>query len=482
MKGFTCFINYSLRFLFPIVIIWTILFTYINRNRIALFSYGLIFLIVTLGLILYIGMKREINSKILLIYIILVSLTLRVLWFLNIDSLPVSDFGMMFKGGYQFIHGELYIFQGTSYFARFPHMSLTVMYFGLIQKLFSDPINIARIINILFSMINVITLFLIGQQIFKDRNKSLWVMFIAGIYPPMIYYNNVFASENLAMPLFLLSVLFYLKAVEKKRIIGFVYSGLFLSIAHLFRPIGYVVLIAYIMYGCIYYQNDIKVKLRAGICLLLSAIMPFVLISIILIELGITQYPLWHGTEPISVSVLKGTNISSNGRWNAEDAALFGQLNDDYAKVDAESKRIIKERFKENPPSVWAKFFIIKYSAQWMEGDFGGAFWAEAGRTDETAQARFAHGAHSSNKMIISLDTQGFLFNQVIWISLLVLSYIGLYRKQTFKNLQINLLYILFCGFALFYLITESQARYAYIACWLFPILAASSFYIKKKA
>ncbi|EGW39129.1 hypothetical protein DOT_2937 [Desulfosporosinus sp. OT] len=51
-------------------------------------------------------------------------------------------------------------------------------------------------------------------------------MLLAGIFPPMIYYNNVLASENLALPLLLLSVLFYLQEVNDQKIIPFLCSGL----------------------------------------------------------------------------------------------------------------------------------------------------------------------------------------------------------------------------------------------------------------
>jgi hypothetical protein len=474
MKGFTLFINFALRLLFFIPIIWAVRYTYLNS--LTIFSYSLLSIVVVLCLILYLGIKWKVNPRLLWISIFLMGLVIRILWFLNIDSLPVSDFGLMYRGGEQWVDGELYIFRDPSYFARFPHMTMTVIYFGLIQKLFPDPITMVRIINIGLSMLNIVTLYWIARQIFKDRNKSLGVMFLAGIFPPMIYFNNVFASENLAMPLFILSVLFYLKATEKKRIIHFIFSGVFLSLTHLFRPIGYVVLVAYVMYGVIYYQDELRKKIRNVLFLILSSILPFILMSSLLIGIGITQYPLWHGTEPLSVSVLKGTNISSNGRWNAEDAALAERLNNDYSKVDLESRRIIKERFSQNSLATWVEFFINKYGAQWEEGDFGGSYSAEAGRMDEWTQEHFAKGIHSSNKMIISMDSQGILFNQAVWIGLLVLSYIGLFRKETYKNSEINLFYILYCGFGLFYLITESQPRYGYIGSWVFLILAVKPF------
>lgn len=473
MKGFSAFINVALKMLFLIIIYKAVNFTVISDKGDVLFSLGLLSLAGLLGLMLHVGIKRALPFGFLFGGILFVSLILRILWFLNMDSLPVSDFGIMFQAGGDFSRGELYMFQDNNYFARFPHMSLTVMYFGLMQSLFSDPINMVRLFNLALSMINLPLLYLIAWQIFRDRRKCLWVMFMAGIYPPMIYYNNVFASENLAMPLLLLSVLFFLQAVEKEKTMLFIGAGIFLGFAHLFRPVGYVALTAYLMYAGIYYQQELRAKLRTVGSLLLTSIMPIVLASIVLLLFGIIQYPLWQGTEPLSVSVLKGTNISAAGEWNTGDAALFERLEGDYESIEKESQRIIKERLQENPPSQWLKFFVNKFGSQWMRGDFAGAYWAEGGVANEWAQARFANDIHRGDKISISMKSKGALFSQVFWLVFLALTYMGFYCKEAAGDSKLYLLYIFFCGFALLYLITETQPRYGYIAAWLFPLLAA---------
>lgn len=476
MQQMTLWLNSVSKVLFSIIIMGSI-YTCITSGMYQQSPTALVLLGIWSGLgFLFYKLRYKLDFKVLFTGIFLISLGLRVLWFLNIDSLPVSDFGLMFYNGSQFIQGHTDMFKGISYFARFPHMSLTVMYFGLIQYLFADALTMTRVINIGLSLINIVLLYFIAQQLFRDRHKSLGVMLLAGICPPMIYYNNVFASENLALPLLLLSVLFYLRGVNDQKIITFLGSGLCLSLAHLFRPLLYVVLVAYVLYALIYYQNHIRAKLKAVLSVVLASLLPFVLISLLLVRMDITQYPLWHGTEPLTVSVLKGTNISSGGGWNQADASVFSQFNGDYEAVNQECQRLIKQRFTATPPGAWLKFYLLKYSSQWSSGDFGGAYWAEAGRTDLKSQALFAQGIHRENKMVISMLSQGFLFHQLVWIVLLILSLRGLFRQERSAGQSLQLLYILFAGFALFYLITESQSRYGYIACWIFPILALTSF------
>lgn len=476
MKVFSKFINISLKMLYLVIIYRVVKFIMINDKGDVSFSLILLSLAGLLGLMLYMGIKKEVPFGYLFCGILFVGFILRILWFLNMDNLPVSDFGIMFQAGGDFSRGALYMFQGNNYFARFPHMSMTVMYFGLLQSLFSDPIKMVRLLNLVFSMFNLLLIYLIARQIFQDRDKSLGAMFLAGIYPPMIYYDNVFASENLAMPILLLSVLFFLKAMDKGKIKGFIVAGIFLGIAHLFRPVGYVVLPAYLMYAVIYYRKSLKEKLLTISSLLLTSITPIVLVSLILLNSGIIQYPLWQGTEPLSVSLLKGTNISASGTWNDEDAALFENMEGDYESIDKECRRVIKERFQENTLTQWLSFFVNKFGSQWMRGDFAGAYWAEDGVGDQWAQSLFANDLHRGEKLIISMKSQGLFFSQVFWLSLLALTYLGFYHKTVSENNKLQLLYILFCGFALLYLITETQPRYGYIAAWLFPLLAVVPF------
>lgn len=77
--------------------------------------------------------------------------------------------------------------------------------------------------------------------------------------------------------------------------------------------------------------------------------------------------------------------------------------------------------------------------------------------------------------IIIKFDKGGKEIFQVIYALIIVLVFIGLFNKKRFKdNSEINLFYIIFCGYGVAYLITEMQSRYSYIVCWLFIILAVS--------
>ena len=484
MNNISLFFNKFLNLSLKLLLLFIIISSYLLLNHFKATSFSIICIIgfVILFFITYYFLKNNFKKSIIAILLIF-ALIIRILCFLNIDSIPIGDFNRMFICAGDFLNGSAYMFKGTAYIARFPHMSITVLYFALIRKMFSNPLIAIKLINIIFSMLNIILLFFISKEVFEDENKSIWLLFLSAIYPPIILYNNVYCSENLAMPLLLLSILIFLKAFKNKntKFLFLLLSGISLSFTQLFRPIGYVMLIAYIMFILIYFKESIIKKITLSLSIIAGFIIPFVIISYTLIGLNITENPLWHGTEPASISFLKGTNIKSGGSWNEEDATLFNKYDEDYKKVDEEAKKIIKERLTKTPITNLVLFYISKYGRQWMSGDFAGAYWSEVGLDDAyNKQDYLKMLGKSEGKMIVRISEQGMFFIQLFFVSILILSYIGLYKNRKNINFKIDLFYIIFCGVSLQCLITEFQSRYSYPFSWIFLILAMTAFNNKK--
>ncbi|WP_253198476.1 glycosyltransferase family 39 protein [Clostridium gasigenes] len=487
MGKFSKYLNWSLRILFFIVIIGSVVafgvITYLNwgKNN-SIISIGFYISAIILIFSVYYTLKNKYKKSLIIISIMMIALALRLLWFYSIDSIPVGDFNRMFICAGEFLNSTTYMFEGTAYFARFPHMSITVLYFALIRDVFRNSLEAIRFINIIFSMFNVIILFFISKEIFNDEEKSIWVLFISAIYPPMIIYNNVYCSENMAIPLLLLSILMFLKSFNnnnrsKNKLLFILASGVSLSATQIFRPIGYVMIIAYIMYVFIYFREKIRIKIIMNVLLIVSFAIPLAIVSYTLIGLNITENHLWRGTEPPSVSMLKGSNIKSVGRWNQEDSEVFDKYNGDYEKVDIAAKEIIKERLIETPKIDLLKFYTFKYGRQWSIGDFGGAFWAENGLDEAYNKEEYLNMiGKNEGRMLIRLSVEGGGYIQISYLIILVLSYIGLYKNKKDRNYKIDLLYIIFGGVSLQCLITESQDRYAYPFAWIFIILAMTAF------
>lgn len=458
---FTTFILTALKILIAIIL-------YTSRDIISKiikeFSFNIacvffIFAIVIFSL--YKIINSTINIKNQVILILLCAFALRALWLLNVNSIPVSDFKVIYESAEYFLKVDRSMFWGTSYMARFPHLTIMVLYMALMIKLF--PIHnllIMKMVNLSLGVLSVFLIYLIVKKIFNSEKKGLIAAALASVFPPLITYTAVFCTENIAIPFYLLSVYLLLAAMKKKNSgYYFVLSGAVLAFGNLFRMVAIIMVIAYGIYLLIYREDKLIVKIQHLLLYLVPYLLVMFVVSASLQYMKITENPLTKGIEPKITNVLKGTNYENKGKWNSEDAAISEMYNYDYDKIHEASKKIIVERLTTTSPRKLLNFYINKFADQWNEGDLSGVFWSQLDVPKDDIK--------------LDIMPSGRKVLQLIYNCIILLIFIGLFnRKKIDENKEINLFYIIFCGYALLYLITEAQGRYSYIASWVLIVLA----------
>lgn len=239
-----------------------------------------------------------------------------------------------------------------------------------------------------------------------------------------------------------------------------------LSIGNLFRMVATIVIMAFGIYLVIYTKDKLIEKIKRVGLYLLPYLLVLFAVSSTLQGIGVTEFPLWKGSEPKVTSILKGTNIENFGRWNEEDALIVTKYNYDYDKIDKASKEIIKERLTTTNPLKLVGFYIFKFAMQWSIGDFEGAYLSKLDMPEDAV------------KVNVSL-----WFIEVIYGCIIILAFLGLFnRRKRTDDSEINLLYIILCGYGVMYLVTEAQGRYSLIIAWTFIIFAIEGikFLLKK--
>ena len=415
----------------------------------------------TIFLIYKIIKFNSINLSNKIIMIMMIGLTLRILWLSNVNTQPYSDFETLYNASIALINNDNTLFTGVNYIARFPHLSYMIVYMAVIMKLFGQAVLTIKIGNLIFSIITMYLIYKVSSEVFEQENLTLVSLGISSVFIPMITYIGVLATENIAIPFYLASIYYFLRAIKGGISVKLlIISGLLLGIGNLFRMVAVIVLIAYAMYIIIFENKNIIVKIRGTIVIISMFIIVTVSGSFLLKSFGITEVHLWKGREPAITNILKGSNIKSFGRFNEEDATMPDKYNYDYDKVKEVAIDIIKERLTTTSPIRLGIFYSGKFIGQWSQGDMSGISWSESG----------------SEKLgiINSGNYRGVV--QFIYMIIILLSFISLFNtKRIFgENQIINLFYIILCGYGCFYLITEMQGRYAYIVCWLFIIFATS--------
>ena len=460
-KGFTTFMVTVLKVLLVCALIGSIGFTFTivyDLNISAVIVLGIT------GATIYLGCKlakSNISDNKKIGIVLLWALVIRILWLLNINSVPNSDYETMYLSAQSFISGDKSMFWGTSYIARFPHLTIMVLYMAFMRGIF--PINnilAMKIVNLLFGVAVVLLIYLIIKKIFDNKKYGLYAAIIASIFPALVTYTGVLCTENIAIPFYLLSIYVFLLGIKDKKNWWLLsLCGVFLAIGNLFRMVALVVVVAYSIYIILYYRDRVRIKVRNILVIGASYGLIVCAVSGVLQTFKITEYPLWRGSEPGITNILKGTNYESGGGWNPEDAALPELCNYDYDKIEEKSKAIIVDRLTSTSPLKLLGFYVKKFVLQWDEGDLAGIFWTERDVPE--------------NEIIVGFGGGGAAVLQLIYAAVMGLSLIGVFnRKGIDDKPEIKLFYLLLCGYGLMYLITECQARYAYIACWLFIILS----------
>ncbi|MGG7079570.1 glycosyltransferase family 39 protein [Clostridium sardiniense] len=462
-NGFTSFVTIALKPLILILVlaaIGSLKVYYKGLDLSTAISIALYGISIVLGYFLI--KTRYLTNKSKIIIVLLWGFLLRLLWLINVKSVPVSDFNTMYETAKAVLEGNYGMLWGTGYIARFPHLTVMVMYMALMLKIFPNAILAMKVVNLIMGVVVIYLIYLILKEVFEKREYAIIGGLIAAVFPPLITYTGVLCTENLAIPFYLGSIYVFLLACKKKvHPAMFILAGVLLSIGNLFRMVAVVTVIAFVMYIIIYTNNTVKDKIKYVLMVVISFILVLGIASTTLRALKITENNLWRGSEPSITNVLKGTNVEYGGRWNPDDAAIPEMYNFNYDDIQNACKDIIFERLTTTPISTLSEFYIGKYAIQWSEGDLSGVFWSQLNVPEED--------------IIVNFDIGGKEIFQFVYALIMILVFIGLFNKKRFKNNpEINLFYITFCGYGVTYLVTEMQSRYSYIVCWLFIILAVS--------
>lgn len=399
----------------------------------------------------------SINDKKLLPTIIISAFILRLLWIIAVPTQPVSDFELIYQTAGQASAGNFTSFQGIAYFARFTHNVVTVLYFSIFYKFTANPLFLIKFSNVIFQTASIYALYLVAKQLF-NKEKALLCAIIMAFFPPFIMYTSEIMSENLAMPIYLFSIYLFLRGIDTDKNKFFIISGVLLSAANMFRMVGIIFIIAYIVYNFIY--KGIKLGLKNNVITLASYLIPLYLVSQSLISAGVTDTHLWKPKESNFTSILRGSSIQYNGRWNVEDASLPEKYNYDMDKVNAAAKEIVIKRYTTTPFLKLTSHFINKLSMQWGIGDFGASGWTIQNADNTSVGSALKYRYYEI-----------YFVTQLIYLIMLIRIFIVMLKKDYVQIEKINFFYILFGGFILLYLISENQERYSFIVSWIFIIL-----------
>lgn len=401
------------------------------------------------------------SKKYFIIGLFAVSFIIRLIWVLNINSVPVSDFTQMYEGAQNILNGNTELVRNSSYFEVWVYQLGFSAFQSIILRIFGDSILVLKITNAFISACIPVVIYLICDKL-KNNKYSRIPALIYAFYLTSIAMTSVLTNQHLATLLIYIGL--YILIDKDNNILWLAVSGVLIALGNIIRPEGIIVIIALFLFFIFKDFSNIK---KPKIFLTKNVLRPVLILLVYLITItsvsavfkakGYTDYNIGN-REPYWKFVV-GLNPKHAGLWNSEDGELVnrypvGNERDEY------EKKLILERIKDKDAML--ELFDKKFKYMWSGNDWGSIGFS----------LNYENVSDGFRNILLRIEKIEFM----AIITLMSLSLIfTIFRRVPFNNYYLFM--IIFIGYVLVHLIVEVQTRYRYfiIPCMVILTVEALS-------
>jgi len=260
--------------------------------------------------------------------------------------MPVSDFFEYIQIAIGLSNGDGFTRLGKPTAYRPPGYPL---FLSVLFMMTHNSLTSVKLIHVIFGALTVFFTYLIAAKAF---NNSIGIV-AAGIVtflPSLISFSSLIASENLAIPLFLVSIFFLLSYAQSNKLRFAILSGFFLGITSLTRPEVLLLPILWIPYLA-FQRKDIFRLIQTSFAFLLPIIL-------VIFPWIIRNYLQFHQFIPLSsnggIMLLVSFNDQTADRANNSKTLnpLFDRAAEegwDEAKTSGYAASLALRFIKDNP-------------------------------------------------------------------------------------------------------------------------------------
>lgn len=462
-----------------IAIITGCIITISNFKHLTNPSYNIIILLIFSGLIYLLSIIPEKFNRYAFWCIIALAFLLRFIFILKVNTYPDSDFGGLYNAAMELSQGIMDSFADGTYLNRYGYYIPAVWYETLFVNLFADNALFAlKFANCLFMSGQVAMIMLIADNIF-GKKASVISGFIYAVYPAPIILSSVLTSQHQEVFFFLLAV-YFLTTDKTNKYLSSLFAGISLTLAHLFRPEGIILICAVIF--CFFWKfvkilsdirsaqnpdvkNGFKQNLKTEI---IGLIIFFLVFGIIYFSVnaavkssGCNNYGMRNAEG--NIRILKGMDAETHGYYT-EKYGYIAEITDETERQN-EINNALKANIAAYPNGL-LDFEFTKFVSFWSR--YEDPYWS-------MGPIEGAEGLPDYALTFVAIERALAL---AIWF-LFTFAAIK-HFKAKYINISGSLMYLLvFANFAV-YLIAELQPRYRYLIM-PFVIISAASFCISYK-
>ncbi len=411
------------------------------------YSWTFLFLYLGLGFIIVNSSRLRryldrIDSRLVMALILLLAAGIRIHFINNLPTQPIYDYATYHLTAAHVSQGNweaLTLLEGKPWGYS--------MLLGLVYKLLGVKLILAQYLNVILSLITIILIYLLVKRL-VGQSYGLMAAFLYTLLPSQIFMNNVVNSEILFITLVISGIYFSIRFMQDYSWRNLVFTGVFLGLSQVVRPVGMIYLLVFIVFLCLQLLPwHLKRVVKYGFVILLS----FYLMLVPFLALKSAVYKeviLWEkGT--FGMVFVMGTNVNSGGFWNREDYDYLKSL---LIKYDNNAERVNREAFKL---ALWRlsrsddfKFMVPSKICNMWSIDTFGFEWAN---TDDTGEDIIKNEKSLRTYRGISQIFYALLL-------LLIVSHLASFPME--RDAGYRYVMLIFLAFFLLHIFIEIQGRY----------------------
>lgn len=410
-----------------------------------LFTNSFIWLIIALGLSLYIARNDKIKRFGLLLF--LISFIVRLVFIIVFNFPQVYDFATLLDASHMFSNGD-YSFNQWFHFHTWGYQTGFVIYQGFLLKL----------LNILYSSLLVLFVYKLSRRI-SDEKSARVVSILYMVFPFYLFLNTVLVNSHLATLLMYLGILFLIK--KEKSFKDYVIAGLLIALGNIIRPEGIIVVLTLLVYEFFLFDKSklLNTLVRISSFLIIYFSIGFIS-SFLVIKSGVNPSGLEN--KDLLWKFILGFNYETCGYYNDDDSKY---------QVDRETEiNIIKERALGDL-SRTGSLMLCKIDHFWLESGLE----LETGSFNDKSMNVFGINIKFSD-----ISNEAMSFNKDINIFILFMFLLGIVVNR--KKISNEVLFLLIMTVITFFvfLFIEIQPRYMYfihVSLFILASLGIKSIY-----
>lgn len=408
-----------------------------------------------------------------ILFILLLSLAIRLPIIHLINTQPISDFGIINADALSLAHGG----QPTHMYVA-THVVLTMIY-GFVYQLFGSDLGVIKIFHAAVYGLSGVSLYAAGKLIFESKVWATVVAILLVSWPSLAVYSNVLTPEHLFILVecaLLFAVAYLFKKSEPsdlntgnrhwvQLLLWSIIVGFLIGLLGMFRPFSELFLTALIFTLTLYTRN-----LKTIVVILFCIFTAFWLVRDIPNDIAGYYKNKFGNIRPCNLLV--GLNVEASGQYNTEDHDLCSKLRTELPDETAFTKTIMQivwDRLLQEKKDLML-FVNEKFAILWTNSN-GILYWA----------VQLVQGGNQ--EFILDTIQKVNLMDFAVMFLIMIVNVVGAVIAF-FKDIKPALFFCLmaFFGFNLMEIPFELQTRYRtvimplfiFFACWTFAALSTS--------